>query len=130
MLHIHQLGPLTITTPTTTPADITYQLNTLRGHRFLTLDASGTPTTTTPVLFDPYGNQLTNTNNSTVDDPDTPDYAWHANNNAETETLELPYVMMGARVYVPELGRFTSPDPIPGASGSEYSYARSDPINF
>ncbi len=129
--HIHQLGPITITTPTTAaPVDVSYQLNTLRGHRFLTLNANADPTTTTPVLFDPYGTQLTNPTNSTVDNPDTPNYAWHATNTAETETLELPYVMMGARVYIPELGRFTSPDPIPTASASEYSYARSDPINF
>ncbi len=129
--HIHQLGPITITTPTTAaPVDVSYQLNTLRGHRFLTLNANGDPTTTTPVLFDPYGVQLTNVTNSTVDNPDTPNYAWHATNTAETETLQLAYVMMGARVYIPELGRFTSPDPIPTASASEYSYARSDPINF
>ena len=123
---IHQFGPVTITTPTTNPTtDTTYQINTLRGDRLLTLDHTGTPTTT-PTLFDPYGNPITTPNPNTAD---TPDYAWQGAANAETETLELPYVMMGARVYLPQLGRFTSPDPKPGASASEYTYARSDPIN-
>ena len=125
---IHQFGPFTITTPTTNPTtDTTYQINTLRGDRLLTLDSTGTPTTDAPSLFDPYGNPITT---PTPTGADTPDYAWQGATNAETETLELPYVMMGARVYLPQLGRFTSPDPKPGASASEYTYARSDPINF
>ncbi len=131
--HIQQLGPVTITTPAagSDAVEATYQVATLTGNRFITLDVDGTPTTTVPDLFDPYGVALTNTTtNPTVDDPDTPNYAWQATATAETETLELPYVMMGARMYVPEMGRFTSPDPHPGRSGSEYSYARSDPINF
>ena len=128
LTQIHQFGPVTITTPATDPATTTtYQLNTLLGNRMLTLDHTGTPTSSTPDLFDPYGNPITTPNPNTAD---TPDYAWHAAVNAETESLTLPYVMMGARIYIPELGRFTSPDPIPGASNSEYTYARSDPINY
>ncbi|MEM9515880.1 MAG: RHS repeat-associated core domain-containing protein [Actinomycetota bacterium] len=125
---IFQFGPLIITTPATNTATATtYQLNTLLGNRMLTLDATGTPTKTVPDLFDPYGNPVTTPD---VNADDTPDYAWNAATNAETESLELPYVMMGARVYLPQLGRFSSPDPIPGASNSEYTYARSDPINY
>ncbi|MEO1058366.1 MAG: RHS repeat-associated core domain-containing protein, partial [Actinomycetota bacterium] len=78
-------------------------------------------------LFDPYGTQL---NNPTPTPANTPDYAWQATTNAETENLDLPYTAMGARIYLPQLGRFTSPDPKPGVSGSEYTYARSDPINY
>jgi hypothetical protein len=36
---------------------------------------------------------------------------------------------MGARSYVPSIGRFISPDPVAGASASAYDYAGGDPIN-
>ena len=36
---------------------------------------------------------------------------------------------MGARSYVPSLGRFLTPDPIFGGSDNPYDYANQDPIN-
>jgi hypothetical protein len=44
---------------------------------------------------------------------------------------ELPsgVVEMGARSYVPEVGRFLQPDPIPGGSANAYSYTFADPVN-
>jgi hypothetical protein len=36
---------------------------------------------------------------------------------------------MGARSYIPQLGRFLTPDPIPGGSANGYDYANQDPIN-
>jgi RHS repeat-associated protein len=49
--------------------------------------------------------------------------------------LELPDELpsgvtnMGARSYVPQLGRFLQPDPIPGGSANAYSYTFGDPVN-
>ncbi len=36
---------------------------------------------------------------------------------------------MGTRSYVPQLGRFLQPDPMPGGSANAYSYTFDDPIN-
>ena len=36
---------------------------------------------------------------------------------------------MGARSYVPQLGRFLQPDPIPGGSANAYTYTFGDPVN-
>jgi hypothetical protein len=36
---------------------------------------------------------------------------------------------MGARSYVPQLGRFLQTDPVPGGSGNPYGYTNGDPVN-
>jgi hypothetical protein len=36
---------------------------------------------------------------------------------------------MGARSYVPQLGRFLQPDPTPGGSANAYTYTFGDPVN-
>ena len=62
----------------------------------------------------------------TVSNPEK--YAWLGAMGLPTE-LPSGVVAMGARSYVPQLGRFLQPDPIPGGSANAYSYTFGDPVN-
>jgi RHS repeat-associated protein len=55
-------------------------------------------------------------------------YSWLG---GEQQPTELPsgVIAMGARSYVPELGRFLQPDPVPGGSANAYAYTFGDPVN-
>ncbi len=55
-------------------------------------------------------------------------YAWLGASELPTE-LPSGVITMGVRSYVPQIGRFLQPDPIPGGSASAYSYTFGDPVN-
>ena len=55
-------------------------------------------------------------------------YAWLGASELPTE-LSSGVVTMGVRSYVPQIGRFLQPDPIPGGSADAYSYTFGDPVN-
>jgi RHS repeat-associated protein len=55
-------------------------------------------------------------------------YGWLGGKHRRTE-LSSGVIQMGARSYVPSLGRFLTPDPIFGGSANPYDYANQDPIN-
>ncbi len=55
-------------------------------------------------------------------------YSWLGALELPTE-LPSGVIDMGARSYVPQLGRFLQPDPVPTGSASAYSYTFGDPIN-
>jgi RHS repeat-associated protein len=50
---------------------------------------------------------------------------------AEDRRTEFPsgIIAMGARSYIPQLGRFLQTDPVPGGSGNPYGYTNGDPVN-
>lgn len=73
---------------------------------------------------DEYGNSLTTQTTATSTGALT--YAWHGKDERATDTTGL--TLLGARLYNPTTGLFTSRDPIPGGNTTTYTYPQ-DPIN-
>jgi RHS repeat-associated protein len=57
-----------------------------------------------------------------------PKYSWLGAIELPTE-LPSGIINMGARSYIPQLGRFLQPDPRPGGSANAYAYTFGDPVN-
>jgi len=58
-----------------------------------------------------------------------PRYAWLGAKRRDSGDALAGTVLMGARLYMPSLGRFLQLDPIPGGSANAYDYANQDPLN-
>lgn len=115
----------TMTFPLASGTAAQWQFTTLGGDMFFTTDASGVLMGTVQV-FDPYGQVLTTPN---AVQPGLPNTTFEAATGNETEALKTAYQMMGARVYIPALGRFIQLDPKVGGSANGYDYANQDPVN-
>ncbi len=102
-----------------------WQFTAIDGDAFFATDGAGA-LVGTPQVYDPYGNVLTAPNAPV---PGVPSTTWKADSGNETEALRTPYQLMGARVYIPALGRFAQLDPQQGGSANGYDYVDQDPVN-
>ncbi len=101
-------------------AGTSLQLTNLHGDVIATASLSHTATKPTATFeFDEFGNPKQGV---------APRFGWLGGKQRRTE-LPSGVIQMGARSYVPGIGRFTSVDPVVGGSANAYEYALGDPVN-
>ncbi|NJP33454.1 LamG-like jellyroll fold domain-containing protein [Micromonospora thermarum] len=97
---------------------VSLQLTNLHGDIAAIID----PALTEPELFD-----YDEFGNPSVGQADLR-YGWLGGKQRSGEGLGSA-ILMGVRLYLPALGRFTTTDPVPGGSCNAYEYVCGDPIN-
>jgi RHS repeat-associated protein len=112
----------------------TWDAPSVRGDLVLTLDSAGKQSGDLR-YYTPFGEALSTS--GAVDPQAVPDnqpgkmdYGWLGQNQRPYEHAgALALVEMGARPYLPGVGRFLSVDPVEGGSANDYDYVNANPIN-
>ena len=119
-------GGVTYTRRFGSPGSGSWTFSGLNGSKYFVTDDAGAPVGA-PQLYDPFGTALSVPVPTVAGQTQA---TWQAAAGNETENLKTGYVMMGARVYIPALGRFAQLDPKIGGSANGYDYANQDPVNL
>lgn len=107
------------------PTGVVWSYQSLKGDTFWSTDAQANPIRGLDV-YSAFGELLTA---PTAPGSTRPDMRWASANQIETESLSTGVNLLGSRLYLPALGRFTSVDPVLGGSANAYDYGNQDPVN-
>jgi len=122
--HLALIGGVLVTK---TGATQSWDYPNIHGDVLVSADAAGNNVGSTRT-YDPFGQSLAGT---TPNSAGNFDYGWLGQFERGTEHAAglTPTIEMGARPYVPSMGRFLSVDPVEGGSASDYDYSFGDPVN-